>query len=100
MKVPPTHLEAVKLMIKEIIVNDLDANVSIEQIGDDISLFDDGIGLDSIAIINFIIITEKKFDISFDESEISSKLFSTVNNLAAFVVEKQQSALSQKTDTL
>lgn len=74
--------ESIKLKIKDIIVNDLDANVHATEISDDISLYDDGLGLDSISIINLIVLVEKKFGISFDESEISSRLFGSINNLA------------------
>ena len=74
-----------KLKLKELIVNDLDVNVNLEDIKDEVSLYDGGLGLDSIAIINFLVLIEKKFEISFDENEISAKVFSTINNLAELV---------------
>lgn len=88
-------LAEIKEKIREIIANDLDVNIRIDEITDDASLYDGGIGLDSIAIVNFIVIIEKKFNISFDESEINAKLFNSINDLAGFVHTK----VSEKIDT-
>jgi acyl carrier protein len=74
--------------LKEIIAYDLDANISIEDIHEDISLYEDGIGLDSIAIVNFIVLIENRFNISFEENEINGQLFSSLNNLAVFINTK------------
>jgi len=84
------HLNAdqIKGMVKDIILHELDSNISEEDIRDDISLYDDGLGLDSIAIINFIVLVEKKFDISFDETEINAQLFSSINSVVAFLQAK------------
>jgi acyl carrier protein len=78
----------VKSKIKEIIAVDLDVNIKIEDINDDSSLHDDGLGLDSIAIINFIVLVEKQFEINFDETEISHQLFGSINKLAECVTSK------------
>jgi acyl carrier protein len=80
--------ESIKLKIKEIILNELDANINSSDITDDISLYDDGLGLDSISIINLIVLVEKKFGISFEENEISSTLFGSIHNLAETIYSK------------
>lgn len=82
------NVDQVKDQVKAIIVNDLDQNIKPEDIRDDISLYDDGLCLDSIAIINFIVLVEKKFEILIDENEISADLFSSINNVAAYLMEK------------
>lgn len=81
-------LDSIKSKLKEIIIDDLNINLSADQIRDDISLYEDGIGLDSISIVNFIVTIEKRFDIQFGENEISSRLFSNINSLAAFIASK------------
>ena len=80
--------ESIKLRIKDIIVNDLDANINATDISDDVSLYDEGLGLDSISIINLIVLLEKKFEISFEETEISARLFGSINNLADTIHSK------------
>lgn len=86
---------AVKEKIKEILVKDLDANIDPASLRDDLSLYDDGLGLDSIAIINFIVLIEQKFDITFEGEEISSRLFGNINNLAEFIEVKLRSQVDR-----
>ncbi|MEO5563921.1 MAG: phosphopantetheine-binding protein [Chitinophagaceae bacterium] len=92
-------IDAIKAIVKAIILNELDSNINAEDIHDDVSLYDDGLGLDSIAIINFIVLIEKKFEISFEESEISANLFSSINSVATYLHEKlnvRQESLEDK----
>ena len=81
--------EEIKTKIKEIIVKDLNSNIKLSDIEDDISLYDDGLGLDSIAIINFIVLLEEKFEFRFEDGEISSKIFNSVNNLVEFIQSRK-----------
>lgn len=81
-------IDNIKSKLKEIIVEDLSVNISPDQIRDDISLYEDGIGLDSISIVNFIVTIEKKFDMKFGENEITARLFSNINSLAEFIENK------------
>jgi acyl carrier protein len=83
-----TNIEDIRQKIKSIIADDLDVNIDIKDIREDVSLYDDGLGLDSIAMVNFIVILEKKFNINFEENEISSKLFSNISDLAGFISSK------------
>ena len=86
----------IKSALKNIIVNDLSVNVNIADIRDDESLFDGGVGLDSIAMVNFIVVIEKRFDISFEEHEINAKLFASINELAEFINAKIEKLMFQK----
>lgn len=82
------NIDSVRNSLVDIIVNDLDVNIQPSEIGFDDSLYDDGVGLDSIAIVNFIVLVEDKFNIKFEEGEITGKIFSSINNLADFVSQK------------
>jgi len=81
-------IDSVKDRLKEIIANDLDADIKAEDIRDDISLYEDGIGLDSISIVNFIVIIENRMQVNFEGDEINAELFSSINNVAALVASK------------
>lgn len=81
-------LDSIKEKLREVIVEDLDANIDAGGLRDDVSLYDDGLGLDSIAIINLIVLVEKKFDINFEEHEISSNIFSSIDQLSRFISSK------------
>lgn len=85
--------EEVKTRMKELIVNDLEVNIDPQSIDDEASLYDEGLGLDSIAIVNFIVLIENNFGISFMEDEIGSRLFSNINTLASFVTAKMSAQL-------
>lgn len=78
----------IKSRLKEIIATDLELNISEAEIVDDIPLNEEGIGLDSISTINFIVQIEKKFGFSFSDEDISIDLFSSINKLAAFISSK------------
>jgi acyl carrier protein len=82
------NIEDIKRKLKDIIVNELDSNIGEGDIRNDISLFEDGIGLDSITIVNFIVQIEKAFQFGFAEDEINVKLFSSINSLAMFIATK------------
>jgi len=84
------NLRSINAALKKIIVKDLEIDVDEQQVDEDVSLYDDGLGLDSIAIINFIVLIEKEFDIRFSETEISAKVFSNIRNLSAFIQGKLQ----------
>jgi len=84
--------DQVKQKLKEIIVNDLEVDIAMEDIRDDISLYEDGIGLDSITLINFIVLIEKTFQFNFDEADVNNNLFSSLDSLAAYISARTASA--------
>jgi acyl carrier protein len=78
----------IKSQLREIIIKDLDANIGAKDISDEVSLYEDGIGLDSISIVHFIVQIESKFKINFDQEDINPDLFGSINNLANFINTK------------
>ncbi|MEH6309114.1 acyl carrier protein [Olivibacter sp. CPCC 100613] len=84
------EIDLTKENLKRIISDDLGLLINREDITDDISLYDDGLGMDSITIVNFIIEIEKQFGITIEEDEMSASLFENVNSLASYIVEKQK----------
>lgn len=80
--------DPIELKLKEIIANELDINVSVDEINSEISLYEDGVGLDSISIVNLIVQIEDKFNIELLENEISTSVFSNIKSLAKFIREK------------
>lgn len=74
--------------LKDIIVNELDVNLKREDINESASLFEEGIGLDSVTIMEFISLIEANFSIQFSDEELDFKQFKDLNTLAGFVVNK------------
>ena len=80
--------EAIVNQLKDIIVNQLDVNLTYDEIDETVSLFEDGLGLDSIAIVNLIVSIEKKFSIKIPDDELNADLFANLTVLAEFVTQK------------
>ena len=74
--------------IKELIASELDANLEVAEIGEDASLFEDGLGLDSVAIVEFITILEDRFNIQFSDMDLTSEMFRNISTIADFVIQK------------
>ena len=78
--------------LKQLIVNELDINADINNISDDISLLEDGIGLDSMAVMEFISLIEQTFEFEFSDDELGMEPFHSLASLSAFVASKTSEA--------
>jgi acyl carrier protein len=74
--------------LKEIIAYKLDVNLGIDEIDENVSLYEDGLGLDSIAIVDLITTIEKEFSLEFDDEELNPELFKNLSTLARFIQPK------------
>ncbi|KKI98405.1 acyl carrier protein [Prochlorothrix hollandica] len=75
--------------LKLIITNELDTNLSVDELNESTSLFEDGLGFDSIATVELISLVEKHFEIEFSDAELNPENFSNLKILADFIVSKQ-----------
>lgn len=74
--------------LRQIIAEQLDVNIRIDDIQADTPLFEEGLGLDSIAIMAFITLIEENFGFQFAEDELTMEPFQNVTTLAQFVSAK------------
>ena len=74
--------------LKSIIVNELDVNLKEDDINETASLFEEGIGLGSVTIMEFISLIEAHFAIQFSDEELDFKQFKDLTTLAGFVASK------------
>lgn len=74
--------------LKNIIANELDVNLKCDDINENASLFEEGIGLDSVTIMEFISLIETNFSIQFSDEELDFNQFKNLNTLAGFVADK------------
>ncbi len=75
--------------LKNIIAHELDVNVAREDITLDAPLFEAGLGLDSVVLVELIALVEKKFNIKFADDELHPECFSNLRVLADTIVHKQ-----------
>jgi acyl carrier protein len=74
--------------LKDLIANELDADLKLEDIDENASLFEEGLGLDSIMVVELITSMEIKFNVEFPEEELDIELFENLRTLAQLLVEK------------
>ncbi|MCB0060915.1 MAG: hypothetical protein KDE19_02325 [Caldilineaceae bacterium] len=82
-------METVIEQLKTIIADQLDANIERAEITREIPLLEDGLGLDSIMLVELISLVEETFHFQFDEDELDMAIFTNLDTLAAFVTAKQ-----------
>ena len=82
-------METVIEQLKTIIADQLDANIERAEITHDIPLLEDGLGLDSIMLVELISLVEETFGFQFEEDDLDMAVFTNLDTLATFVITKQ-----------
>ncbi len=62
-----------------------------EDIGDDLPLFVDGLGLDSIDALELIVLLQQQYKIKISNAEDGPKVFRTVRTMAQYITAHQTS---------
>jgi len=75
--------------LKEIIAEELDANIQLAEIEVDTPLLEDGLGLDSIAIVELITLIEERFAIEFSEDDLTMEAFASIRTLSQWIEQKK-----------
>ncbi|QLF94303.1 acyl carrier protein [Pseudomonas sp. ABC1] len=80
-----------QLEIKNLIIDALGLeDMTAEDIAADLTLFGEGLGLDSVDALELGLAIQKRFGIKIDaEAKDTRKHFANVSSLAAFVAERQ-----------
>ena len=74
------HLE-----IKQALVRSLRLPMQPEDIGDSMSLFGEGLGLDSIDVLEIVLELERAFGVTIADQETGAKVLLSVDTIAAFI---------------
>lgn len=78
--------------LKRKLVETLDLpDVDPEQIKDDESLFGEGLGLDSIDVLELVVMIEQEYGVKIDNKELGQKVMMSLSSLAEYI-ESQRSA--------
>ncbi len=78
----------IRAKIKEMLVTKLRLRMAPDEIADDQPLFGDGLGLDSIDVLEVVAGIEKEFGVSIQSQEEGERVLKTVDAIAAFVLER------------
>jgi len=74
--------------LRKIVAEKLDVNLTYEEVDPEVTLFEEGLGMDSIAVMEFITQIENHFGFKFAEEELDMELFQNVNMVADMVGKK------------
>lgn len=79
---------------KELLVSGLRLEISPEEIVDTEPIFGEGLGLDSIDALEFVVLVEEAFGVSIPDEATARQAFASIEALADFVLEQRPRAIS------
>lgn len=81
-------LDELRVHVSELIVSSLNLDISPEEIGPDTALFGDGLGLDSIDILEVAMVVSKRFGFQLrSDSADNARIFRSMQDLTRHIAE-------------
>jgi acyl carrier protein len=80
--------DTLKPRIKELIVKSLRLPMQPSQIADDIPLFREGLGLDSIDALELVLEIERQFGVTIGDEQLGKRVLRSVDSIAGFIQEQ------------
>ena len=81
----PESSATLKEEIKRAIVRSLRLPMAPEDIEDGVSLFGEGLGLDSIDVLELVLEIERTFGVSISDEQTGAKVLRSVNSIADYI---------------
>jgi acyl carrier protein len=77
--------DPLKAQIKQSIVRSLRLPIAWEEIGDATPLFDGGLGLDSIDVLELVLEVERSFGVAITDEQTGIKVLRSVDTIAEYI---------------
>jgi acyl carrier protein len=74
--------------VKRIVVEDLDVNLAYEDLDETVPLFEEGLGLDSVVLVELISFIEKRFNIELGDEALNMDTFKNLRSVAQVICEQ------------
>jgi len=84
-----TTPDALKAQIKQAIIRSLRLPMTADEIGDSTPLFGEGLGLDSIDVLELVLEIERTFDAAIPDELTGMKVLGSVDAIADFIVNER-----------
>jgi acyl carrier protein len=84
-----TTLDNLKAEIKQAIVRSLRLPITPAEIGDSTPLFDEGLGLDSIDVLELVLELERSFGVAIGDEQTGMKVLRSVDAIADFITAQR-----------
>jgi acyl carrier protein len=75
--------------IKQAIVRSLRLPITPEEIGDATPLFDEGLGLDSIDVLELVLEIERSFGVAIGDEQTGMKVLRSVDTIADYITSER-----------
>lgn len=84
-----TRLAEIRKELKVLLVEQLSLeDITPEEIGNEMQLFGEGLGLDSLDAVEIVVLLQRNFNLEVKDMEQSREVFTSVSSLAEYVYEK------------
>jgi acyl carrier protein len=84
-----TESDPFKTEIKQAIIRSLRLPLTVDDIGDSTPLFGDGLGLDSIDVLELVIEIERSFGATIRDEQTGMDVLRSVDTIAAFIAQQR-----------
>ena len=84
-----TALDSLKAEIKQAIVRSLRLPITPAEIGDATLLFGEGLGLDSIDVLELVLELERSFGVSIGDEQTGMTVLRSVDTIAEFITSER-----------
>lgn len=74
--------------LKQILIEDLDLNLSYEDLDEKVPLFEGGLALDSVVVVELISFIEKRFNIELQEELLKMEAFKDLQSVVQVIQEQ------------
>jgi acyl carrier protein len=87
-----TSPDTLESQIKAAIVRCLKMPIAAEEIGDDVPLFGEGLGLDSIDALELVLELQRSFQVVVNDEQMGQRVLRNVRSIAQFIEEQRGSS--------
>jgi acyl carrier protein len=87
-----SHEDRIVTELQQLIVDELHLSLSPAEVDPDASFFENGLGIDSIAIVELIALAEDRFGVEFADEDLVASSFANVRTFAKLIAAKPRRA--------
>ena len=80
-----TSVEEIEERLKKVILERASQPIQADEIHSDVALVGEGLGLDSVALLEVVVGVEEEFDIILDDSALTVEQFQALGTLARYI---------------
>ena len=85
--------DALKAQVKDAIIQSLNLTLSVADIDDDVLLFGEGLGLDSIDALEIVLEIERTFGVQIGDEDVGRRVLQSVTSVADFIESTRRASV-------